>query len=77
MLQVVYYVLKNQTPYPEEIIDVYNAVDLRISEGFRDYCLLHLLCDSGALETEVATLNLDYFDAHHQTLAILGTRWTN
>jgi len=58
--------------YPEEIMDVYNAVDLRKSEGFRDYCLLHLLFDSGARATEVATLNLDYFDAHHQTLAILG-----
>jgi site-specific recombinase XerD len=58
--------------YPEEIMDVYNVVDLRKSEGFRDYCLLHLLFDSGARATEVATLNLDYFDAHHQTLAILG-----
>jgi site-specific recombinase XerD len=58
--------------YPEEIMDVYNVVDLRKSEGFRDYCLLHLLFDSGARATEVATLNLDYFDAHNQTLAILG-----
>jgi site-specific recombinase XerD len=58
--------------YPEEIMDVYNAVDLNKSEGLRDYCLLHLLFDSGARATEVATLNLDYFDAHNQTLAILG-----
>ena len=58
--------------YPEEIMDAYNVVDLRKSEGFRDYCLLHLLFDSGARATEIATLNVDYFDAHHQTLAILG-----
>jgi len=45
---------------------------LRKSEGLRDYCLLHLLFDSGARATEIATLNLDYFDANNQTLAILG-----
>ena len=58
--------------YPEEIMDVYDVVDLKKSEGLRDYCLLHLLFDSGARATEIATLNLDYFDAHNQTLAILG-----
>ena len=58
--------------YPEEIMDVYNVVDLKKSEGLRDYCLLHLLFDSGARATEIVTLNLDYFDAHNQTLVILG-----
>jgi integrase/recombinase XerD len=58
--------------YPEEIMDVFNGVDLKKSQGLRDYCLLHLLFDSGARATEVATLNIDYFDAHNQTLAILG-----
>ena len=58
--------------YLEEIMDVYKVVDLKKKEGFRDYCLLHLLFDSGARATEVATLNIDYFDAHNQTLAILG-----
>ena len=58
--------------YPEEIMDLYNVVDLNKSEGLRDYCLLHLLFDSGARATEIATLNLDYFDDHNQTLAILG-----
>ena len=57
--------------YPEEIMDVFKNVDLKKNEGFRDYCLLHLLFDSGARATEIATLNLDYFDAHNQTLAIL------
>ena len=58
--------------YPEEIMEVFKVVDLKKNEGFRDYCLLHLLFDSGARATEIATLNLDYFDAHNQTLAILG-----
>ena len=58
--------------YPEEIMDVFNVVDLKKSEGLRDYCLLHLLFDSGARATENATLNIDYYDCHNQTLAILG-----
>ena len=58
--------------YPEEIMAVFKVVDLKKNEGLRDYCLLHLLFDSGARATEVATLNIDYFDAHNQTLAILG-----
>ena len=58
--------------YPEELMDVFKAVDLKKNEGFRDYCLLHLLFDSGARATEIATLNIDYFDARNQTLAILG-----
>jgi site-specific recombinase XerD len=58
--------------YPQEVMDVFKVVGLKKNEGFRDYCLLHLLFDSGARATEIATLNLDYFDAHNQTLAILG-----
>ena len=58
--------------YPEEIMQVFQAIDLKKAEGFRDYCLLHLLFDSGARASEIATLNLDYFDAHNQTLAIVG-----
>lgn len=34
--------------YPEEIMEVFKVVDLKKKEGFRDYCLLHLLFDSGA-----------------------------
>jgi hypothetical protein len=26
--------------YPEEIMEVFQAVDLKKTEGFRDYCLL-------------------------------------
>ena len=58
--------------YPEEILKVFASVDLKTKEGIRDYCLLHLLHDSGARASEIATLNLDYFDYQNKTLAILG-----
>jgi site-specific recombinase XerD len=58
--------------YPYEIDQILQAVDLKNALGVRDYCLLQLLYDSGARATEIATLNLDYFNAHNQTLAILG-----
>ena len=58
--------------YQDEILQVFQAVDLKTKEGFRDYTLLHLLYDSGARASEMATLNLDYFDPQKRTLAILG-----
>ena len=58
--------------YQDEILEVFQSVDLKRKEGFRDYALLHLLYDSGARATEMATLNLDYFDREKNTLAILG-----
>ena len=58
--------------YQDEILQVFQAVDLKRKEGLRDYALLHLLYDSGARATEMATLNLDYFDPQKMTLAILG-----
>jgi site-specific recombinase XerD len=58
--------------YQEEILKVFQSVDLKRNEGFRDYTLLHLLYDSGARASEIATLNLDYFNPHKKTLAILG-----
>ena len=58
--------------YQDEILKVFHAVDLKTKEGFRDYALLHLLYDSAARATEMATLNLDYFDPEKKTLAILG-----
>ncbi len=57
---------------PEEALQVFAAVDLKRKEGFRDYTILHLLYDSGARASEITTLNLDYFDIHKGTLAILG-----
>lgn len=56
----------------EEALKVFKAVDLKTTEGPRDYAILNLLYDSGARATEVATLNLDYFDPQNKTLAILG-----
>ena len=58
--------------YQDEILQVFQAVNLRTKEGFRDYTLLHLLYDSGARASEIATLNLDYFNPRQKTLAILG-----
>jgi len=58
--------------YQEEILEVFESVDLRRKEGFRDYTLLHLLYDSGARASEIATLNLDYFNPQQKTLALLG-----
>jgi site-specific recombinase XerD len=58
--------------YQEEILRVFQAVDIRKNEGFRDYALLHLLYDSGARASEITTLNLDYFNPQQNTLAILG-----
>jgi len=54
--------------YQDEILKVFHAVDLRTKEGFRDYALLHLLYDSAARATEMATLNLDYFDPEKKLL---------
>jgi site-specific recombinase XerD len=56
----------------EEIQKVFHVVDLMKKEGFRDYTILHLLFDSGARASEVASLKIDYFDAHNKTLGILG-----
>lgn len=58
--------------FPDELVAVFKAVDLRKKEGMRDYTILHLLSDSGARASEVATLNLDYFEAASKRLAILG-----
>jgi integrase/recombinase XerD len=58
--------------YPDEILQVFHCVDLIKKSGFRDYTILHLLEDSGARASEIATLNLDYFDPQNSTLVILG-----
>ncbi len=58
--------------YHDEVLKVFEAVDLRKKEGFRDYAMLHLLFDSGARASEITTLNLDYFNPQQKTMAILG-----
>lgn len=57
---------------PDEILKVFQSVDLKRPGGVRDYAILHLLADSGARATEIAALKLDYFDPDNNTLAILG-----
>jgi site-specific recombinase XerD len=56
----------------EDILKVFLSVDLKKKDGFRDYIILHLLYDSGARATEIATLNIDYFNPQKRTLAIRG-----
>lgn len=58
--------------YSDEILKVFHCVNLIKKNGFRDYTILHLLEDSGARASEIATLNLDYFDLQNSTLIILG-----
>ncbi len=58
--------------YEEEILDAFQSVDLKKNTGFRDYTLLHLLFDSGARASEIASLNLDDFHPRQKSLAILG-----
>ncbi len=58
--------------YPDEILTVFNCVNLQNTNGLRNYTILHLLADSGARASEIATLNLDYFDPQRSTLIILG-----
>jgi len=58
--------------YPDEILKVFQHVELTKKEGFRNYTILHLLEDSGARASEIATLKLDYFDPQNAILGILG-----
>ncbi len=58
--------------YIEEIMACYKAVNFDEGEGFRNYTILHLLSDSGARASEVATLQLDDYNPYQQTLGILG-----
>ncbi len=57
---------------PDELLDVFESVDLNKKEGFRDYTILHLLNDSGARASEVASLKLDYFNPDRKSLVIIG-----
>ena len=58
--------------HPEEIDKIFQAVDLKENQGLRDYAILHLLYDSGARASEIASLKLDSFHGQHRTLVILG-----
>jgi integrase/recombinase XerD len=56
----------------EDMVKVFDSVDLKKKEGFRDYAILNLLYDSGARASEIARLNIDWFDPDKKKLAILG-----
>jgi len=56
----------------EEILEVFKSLNMKHKDGFRDYTLLHTLFDTGARASEIATVNLDYFDVQNKTLIILG-----
>ncbi len=58
--------------YQKEILAVLDSVNLSSAQGFRNYTMLNLLFDSGARASEVAALDLDFFDPQNKTLAILG-----
>ncbi len=57
---------------PSELLRIFQSVDLKKSDGVRDYAILHLLADSGARASETAALRIDYLDPDQNTLAILG-----
>ncbi len=56
----------------DEVLKIFGSVDLKRKDGFRDYTLMHLLYDSGARASELAALQIDYFDPKKRMLAILG-----
>lgn len=56
----------------DEILKLFAKVDMKKPGGFRDYTLLHLMIDSGARASEIATAKLDDFDPDNSTIAVLG-----
>ncbi|MCP4553045.1 MAG: tyrosine-type recombinase/integrase [Bacteroidetes bacterium] len=56
----------------EDILKVFESVDLQKKDGFRDYTILHLLFDSGARASELANLETEFFDPHKKSLIIKG-----
>ena len=56
----------------EEVMKVFESVDFKRKEGFRDYTILNLLYDTGARASEIGVLMLDYFDPENKTLSIIG-----
>jgi site-specific recombinase XerD len=58
--------------YQEEILSILSKIDLKKKDGMRDYAILNLLLDAGARASEIAGLELDYFDYQNKTIALLG-----
>jgi site-specific recombinase XerD len=56
----------------DEALSVFDSVDLKRKQGFRDYTILHLLYDSGARAHEIAGLCVEDFDPIEKRVGILG-----
>lgn len=56
----------------DDLLKVFNSVDLNKKDGVRDYTILHLLFDSGARASEMATLKVHFFNPDKGTLIIKG-----
>ena len=56
----------------EEILKVFESVDIIKKDGLRDYTILHLLFDTGARASEITTIDLEHFNLRDKTLIILG-----
>ncbi len=56
----------------DEALAVFNSVDLKRKQGFRDYTILHLLYDSAARAHEIAGLCIVDFDPNEMRVGILG-----
>lgn len=56
----------------DEALAVFDSVDLKRKQGFRDFTILHLLYDSGARAHEIAGLCVDDFDPNEKRVGILG-----
>jgi len=56
----------------EEILKVFESVDVTKKDGFRDYTIVHLLFDSGTRASEITTINLEHYNSQDKTLIILG-----
>ncbi|MBS4056411.1 MAG: tyrosine-type recombinase/integrase [Bacteroidales bacterium] len=56
----------------DELMTVFDAVDLRKKCGARDQTLLHLLFDSGARASEIADLEVSNIDVGAKSIGILG-----
>ena len=56
----------------DDLLKVFNSVELKKKEGVRDYTILHLLFDSGARASEVANLKVQFYNPDKGTLIIKG-----
>jgi len=56
----------------EELLNVFNSVNLQKKDGYRDYVILHLLYDSAARASEIADIKIDDINVNDKTIAILG-----